>query len=180
MFIQSTMQTVSVSRIIQHRCDPNRNINLCKYSFAKGQYDLLNKNLVFYPTHGHFNRSILKKIQQVSTGFFRNKNEHKQKTELANKEPSIKSKTNQEPKKNHHTKDAVKFPDKNNLPKNNLMDTNKSAIEHFSKCMEVDKGGATVILNLKNYIAKTNAISRQQLQDNFFIKNKCRSYCQTF
>ena len=60
------------------------------------------------------------------------------------------------------------------------MDTNKSAIEHFSKCMEVDKGGATVILNLKNYIAKTNAISRQQLQDNFFIKNKCRSYCQTF
>lgn len=77
---------------------------------------------------------------------------------------------NQEPKKSHHTvetfietvnKDAVeRFPDKNNLPKNNLMDTNESAIEHFSKCTKTDKGVATVILNLESYIAKTNAIPR--------------------
>ena len=34
--------------------------------------------------------------------FFLNKSEQKQKTELANKEPSIKSKINWETKKNHH------------------------------------------------------------------------------
>ena len=40
------------------------------------------------------------------------------------------------------------------------MDTNESAIEHFSKCTKIDKGVATVILNLESYIAKTNEISR--------------------
>ena len=35
--------------------------------------------------------------------FFHSKMEQKQETELANKEPSIKSKTNWEPKNNHHT-----------------------------------------------------------------------------
>ena len=40
------------------------------------------------------------------------------------------------------------------------MDTNESAIEHFSKCTKTDKGVATVILNLESYIAKTNAIPR--------------------
>ena len=92
MFIQSTMQTVSILRIIQHRCDPNRNISLCKHSFTKGQYDLLNKNLVFYPIPGHFNKSILKRIQKVSTTFFHNKNEHKQETELVNKNQVLKVK----------------------------------------------------------------------------------------
>ena len=93
-----------------------------------------------------------------------------------------KVKTNWEPKKNHQTvetfieavnKDVVeRFSDRNKLPKNNLTDTDKNAIEHFSKrndlfITKIDKGVATVILNVKDYIAKTN----KQLQDNFFIKN---------
>ena len=63
---------------------------------------------------------------------------------------------------------------KNKLPKNNLTDTNKNAIEHFSKrnnlvIMKADKGGATVILDVKDYFAKTN----KQLQGNFLSKTKC-------
>ena len=63
----------------------------------------------------------------------------KQETKLANKEPSIKSNINLEPKKKHHNvemfsetvnKDAVeRFSDKNKLPKNNLTDTNKNGTE---------------------------------------------------
>ena len=122
-----------------------------------------------------FNRKIKLKA------FFCNKNVQKQETELANKEPNIKSKTNWEPKKNHHTvetfieavnKDIVeRFSDTKKLPKNNLPDTDKNAIEYFSKCNDLvitkaDKGGATVILNVKDYIAKDN----KQVQDNSFYQ----------
>ena len=113
--------------------------------------------------------------------FFRNKSVQKQETELANKEPNIKSKTNWEPKKNHHTvetfieavnKDIVeRFSDTKKLPKNNLTDTDKNAIEYFLKrndllITKANKGGATVILDVKDYIAKAN----EQLQDNSFYQ----------
>ena len=57
------------------------------------------------------------------------------------------------------------------LPKNNLTDTDKSAIEYFSKrndlvITKADKGGATVILDVKDYISKAN----EQLQDNSFYQ----------
>ena len=101
--------------------------------------------------------------------FLRNKNVQKQETELANKEPNIKSKTNWESKKNHHTvetfieavnKDIVeRFSDTKKLPKNNLTDTDKNTIEYFSKrndlvITEADKGGATVILDVKKLYCK--------------------------
>ena len=110
--------------------------------------------------------------------FFHNKSEQKQETEQPNKEPSIKSKTSWEPKENHHTvqtfievvnDDVVeRFLDKNKLPKNNLTDTDKNAIWHFSKRIDLvitkaDKGGATVILDVKDYIAK--AIFYQKLNE---------------
>ena len=106
----------------------------------------------------------------------------KQETELANKEPNIKSKTNWEPKKTHHTvetfieaanKDIVeRFSDTKKLPKNQLTDTDKNAIEYFWKRNDLvitkeGKGGATVILDVNDYIAKTN----EQLQDNSFYQN---------
>ena len=113
--------------------------------------------------------------------FFCNKNIQKQETELANKEPSIESKTNWEPKKNHHTVETFieavnndiveRFSDTKKLPKNNLTDTDKNAIKYFSKrndlvLTKADKGGATVILDVKDYIAKAN----EQLQDNSFYQ----------
>ena len=178
----------AISRTIQHRSDPNGNIiNLSKHSFTKGQYDLLNKNLNFCPTPEYYKKNILKKDLESFNGkiklkvFFRNKNVQKQQTELANKEPNIKSKTNWEPKKNHHTVEtfieAVNkvtveiFSDKKKLPKNNLTDTDKNDVEYFSKrndlvMMKAGKGGATVILDVKNYIAKAN----EQLQDNSFYQ----------
>ena len=154
---------------------------------TKGQFDLLNKNLNFCPAPGHYNKSILKKDLESFNrkiklkAFFCNKNIQKQETELANKEPNIKCKTNWEPKKNHHTvemfieavnKDIVGiFSDTKKSPKNNLTDTDKNAIEYFSKrndliITKADKGRATVILDVKDYIAKAN----EQLQDNSFYQ----------
>ena len=64
-----------------------------------------------------------------------------------------------------------RFSDTKKLPKNNLTDTDKNAIEYFSKRKDLvitkaDKGGATVILDVKDYIAKAN----EQLQDNSFYQ----------
>ena len=116
-------------------------ISLSKHSFTKRQYDLLNKNLNFCLTPGHYNKSILKKDLESFNGKvtlkanFHNKIVKKRDKKLANKEPNVKSKTNSEPKKNHHivemfieavNKNIVeRFSDRNNLPKNNLTDTNK-------------------------------------------------------
>ena len=66
----------------------------------------------------------------------------------------------------------VLFSDKNNLPKNNLTDTNKNAIKYFWKRSDLvitkaEKVGKTVILDIKDYIAK----AYEELQDNSFIKN---------
>ena len=51
------------------------------------------------------------------------------------------------------------FQIQNKLPKNNLTDTDKNAAENFSKrndlvITKADKGEATVILDVKDYIAK--------------------------
>ena len=105
--------------------------------------------------------------------FFRNKSVQKQETELATKEPNIKSKTDWEPEKNHHTVEAfietVNKDTVERIPKNNLTDTDKNATEYFSKrkdlvITETGKGGATVIQDVKDYIAKAN----EQLQHNSF------------
>ena len=64
-----------------------------------------------------------------------------------------------------------RFSDKNKLPENNLTDTDKNAIEYFLKRNDLvktkaDKGGVTVILDVKDYISKAN----EQLQDNCFYQ----------
>ena len=121
-----------------------------------------------------FNREI--KLKE----FFRNKNVQEQETELASKEPNIKNTTNWERKKNHHTvetfieavnEDIVeRFSDTKKLLKNNSTDTDKNAIEYFSKRNDlvITKAGkgysnlliTTVILDVIDYIAKAN----EQLQ----------------
>ena len=64
-----------------------------------------------------------------------------------------------------------RFSDTKKLPENNLADADKNAIEYFSKLNDLvitkaDKGGATVVLDVKAYIAKAN----EQLQDNSFYQ----------
>ena len=50
------------TRLVLLRNDPNRNvINLSKYSFLKGQYNLLNKNLNFCTTPRYYNKEKLKR-----------------------------------------------------------------------------------------------------------------------
>ena len=54
-----------------------------------------------------------------------------------------------------------RFSDKNKLPKNNLTQTDKNAIESFVKrndlvITKANKGGATVTLDLKDYIVGDN------------------------
>ena len=64
-----------------------------------------------------------------------------------------------------------RFSHENKLPKNNLADTDKNAIEYFSKrndlvITKAGKGGATVFLVVKDYITKAN----KRLQDNAFYQ----------
>ena len=64
-----------------------------------------------------------------------------------------------------------RFSDKNKLSKNNLTGTDNNAIEYFSKrndllITKADIGGATVILDVKDSVAKDN----EQLQDNSFYQ----------
>ena len=64
-----------------------------------------------------------------------------------------------------------RFSDTKKLPKNNLTDTDKNAIEYFAKSKDLvitnaDKGRATVIPDVKDYIAKAT----EQLQDNSFYQ----------
>ena len=52
-----------------------------------------------------------------------------------------------------------RFSDKKKLPKNNLTDTDKNPAENFSRrndlvITKAEKGEATVILDVKDYIAK--------------------------
>ena len=64
-----------------------------------------------------------------------------------------------------------RFSNKNKLPKNYLTDIDKNDIEYFWKRNDLiitiaDKGGATVILDVKDYIAKAT----EQLQGNSFYQ----------
>ena len=63
------------------------------------------------------------------------------------------------------------FQIQNKLPKNNLTDTDKNAAENFSKrndlvITKADKGEATVILDVKDYIVK----AKEERQDNCFYQ----------
>ena len=69
-----------IARSILLRNDPNGNlINLSKYSFTKGQYNLLNNNLNFCPTPRHYNKEELKRDIKTFTrkiklrGYFYNR-----------------------------------------------------------------------------------------------------------
>ena len=123
---------------------------------------MFNKNLNVCPTPGHYNKNILKKDLESFNrkiklkALFCNKNVQKQETELANKELIIKSKT-----KAVNKNIVERFSDTKKLTKNNLTDTDKNAIAYFSKrndlvLTKADKGGATLILDVKDYIAKAN------------------------
>ena len=178
----------AISKTIQHRSNPNGNINnLSKHSFTKGQHDPLNKNLSFCSTPGHYNKSILKRIQKVSTGRLSQKHSSaikkykKKKPNQQTKKQILKVKPIRNPKRNHHAvetfieavnKDIVeRFSHKNKLPKNNLTDTDKNATEYFSKrndlvITKAGKGGVTVFLVVKDYIT----IENKQVQDNAFYQ----------
>ena len=54
-----------------------------------------------------------------------------------------------------------RFSDKNKLPKNDLTENDKNATEYFLKCKDfvmtkANKGGTTVILDVKGFIVKDN------------------------
>ena len=87
-----------------------------------------------------------------------------------------------EPKKNHHTVETFFEEGENNvenilqekkpLPRNNLSKTEKAALDYFTKrediaIIKAGKGGATVIMNVEEYISKAN---QQLKEDNFYKK----------
>ena len=130
--------------------------------FTKGQYDLINKNLNFCSTPAHYNESILKNNLECFNkkiklkAFFHEKSEQIQEAEATSKESIIKSKTNWEPKKNHHT--AETFSEAANKDVVERF-SYKNAIEHFSErndliITKADKEEETITLNLKDYFNK--------------------------
>ena len=87
-----------------------------------------------------------------------------------------------EPKKNHHAVETFVEAGENNvenilqekkpLPRNNLSKTEKAALHYFTKrediaIIKAGKGGATVIMNVEEYISKAN---QQLKEDNFYKK----------
>ena len=87
-----------------------------------------------------------------------------------------------EPKKNHHAVETFVEAGENNvenilqekkpLPRNNLSKTEKAALDYFTKrediaIIKAGKGGATVIMNVEEYISKAN---QQLKEDNFYKK----------
>ena len=164
---------------MQHDNEPSGNvINLSKHSFTKTQYDLLNKNLNFCPTPGYYNKKCLKKdVENFNRkiklkAFFQNTKE-KNETEQNQAKLKIKTKSSWEPKKNHHTIESFIeavdndinniIQEKKKLPKSNLTYAEKEAIEYFSKRNDIiitkaDKGGATVVLDVNDYISKANKL----------------------
>ena len=87
-----------------------------------------------------------------------------------------------EPKKNHHTVETFFeegennveniLQEKNPLPRNNLSKIEKAALDYFTKrehiaIIKAGKGGATVIMNVEEYISKAN---QQFKEDNFYKK----------
>ena len=86
-----------------------------------------------------------------------------------------------EPKKNHHTVETFFEEGENNvenilqekkpLPRNNLSKIEKAALDYFTKrediaIIKAGKGGATVIMNVEEYISKAN----QQIKEYNFYK----------
>ena len=86
-----------------------------------------------------------------------------------------------EPKKNHHAVETFVEAGENNvenilqekkpLPRNNLSKTEKAALDYFTKrediaIIKAGKGGATVIMNVEEYISKAN----QQIKEYNFYK----------
>ena len=85
--------------------------------------------------------------------------------------PNIKPRSNWESQKDHHTintfieavvNDIEEILEQNHtLPRNNISKAEKTIINEFSKrddlvFTKADKGGATVILHVENYIEKAN------------------------
>ena len=82
-----------------------------------------------------------------------------------------------EPKKNHHTVETFFEEGENNVEnilqeKKPLSKTEKAALDYFTKrediaIIKAGKGGATVIMNVEEYISKAN---QQLKEDNFYKK----------
>ena len=93
---------------------------------------------------------------------------------------NVKSKLNWEPQKNYTSNTYVEAVDndmeeilehKQTLQWNNISNADKTVINEFSKrddlvFTKADKGGATVILGIKNYIEKAN----KELNNEYYYK----------
>ena len=117
---------------------------------------------------GYYIKTFTRKIKLRD--YFCNNNENQQARQIVT-EPFIKCKSNWQPKNNHHTVEifveAVEnnveniLQEKKKLPRNNLSESNKAAIDYFTKQDDIviskaDKGRATVILDVEKYISKAN------------------------
>ena len=172
------------------RSDPYCNVvNLSNHSFSKSVFQVLNKNLNFCPTPGYYKNNELK---TNFNDFFRRikLKAHFASTEYTNEEegqfqqnktyPFLREKSSWEPKSVHHNiktyidaveKDLEEHNTTKHLPKCNITKKEKKAIIELSNrndliITKADKGGATVILDVQDYIRE----AQRQLDDENFYK----------
>ena len=148
-------------------------VNLSDNLFPKSEFSLLNKNLNFCPRPNKYNKQNLSKDLLK---FYRNikLRRHFQSTENNSNEPIFKSNSNWLPDKlpscvetfitaiNHD----IKSSKTKKLPRDNLTKSERKALINLQKRNDIiitkaDKGGAVVILDIKDYIDEAN----RQLND---------------
>ena len=148
-------------------------VNLSDNLFSKSEFSLLNKNLNFCPRPNKYNK---KKLNKDLLKFYRNIKLRAQfgSTENNSNEPRFKSNSNWLPDKlpscvetfitaiNHD----IKSSKTKKLPRHSLTKSEREALLNLQKRNDIimtkaDKGGAVVILDIKDYIDEAN----RQLND---------------
>ena len=158
-----------LSSNVKTKLDPFGNVvNLYDKPFSKSEFCLLNKNLNFCPRPNKFNKQ---KFNKDLLEFYRNikLRAHFGSTENNSNEPRFKSNSNWLPDKlpscvetfitaiNHD----IKSSKTKKLPCDNLTKSEREVLLNLQKRHDIiitkaDKGGAVVILDIKDYIDGAN------------------------
>ena len=175
----------TITNSVGFQQDPSGNvINLSNKKFSVYQFQLLNKGLNFCPTPGYYNKNDLMKNLNTFTRRIKLK-AHFGSSNTTNKTENeiFKGKSNKTwtPPNTHHTvktyidaitkdikeSETVKPP----IPKSNLSKLEQTAIKQLQERDDIvitkaDKGGATVIMDVNDYIKE----AERQLNDTEYYK----------
>ena len=157
-------------------------MNLTRKVFSKDVFELLNKNLNFCPVPREFNRlNFTADLQRFFRRIKLRAHFEKPDPSYTPSESELFARRNKTwtPKFNHHTVDTfiscvtkeLEESKPNLIPKDNLTGKERRALQELSirddiVITKADKGGATVIVDVKDYVQEAN----RQLQDTQYYR----------